>query len=75
MNGNEIMDIELNDSGIFSIPLKFIKDSFITIEASGPAGENYQAVYPGFFPYAYSNPIYIDANGDGVWTPPGLETN
>ena len=75
MNGNEIMDIELNDSGIFSIPLKFIKDSFVTIEASGPAGENYQAVYPGFFPYAYSNPIYIDANGDGVWTPPGLETN
>ena len=52
--------------------MSFKKDSFVTIEAIGEAGEIYQAVYPGFFPYAYSNPIYIDADGDGAWTPPGL---
>ena len=75
MNGKQILDLKLNDSGIFSIPLEFNQDSFITIETSGKAGENYQAVYPGFFPYAFSNPIYIDADGDGVWTPPGLESN
>lgn len=75
MNGKQILDLKLNDSGIFSVPLEFNQDSFITIETSGKAGENYQAVYPGFFPYAFSNPIYIDADGDGVWTPPGLESN
>jgi len=45
----------------------------VTIEAEGKAQAVYKAIYPGFFPYVYSNPIYVDANGDGIWTPPGLD--
>ena len=75
INGEEIIQLELNESGIFSIPLKFIKDSYVTIEVIGKANEIYQAIYPGFYPYAFSNPIYVDANKDGIWTEPGLINN
>ena len=75
INGEEIIQLELNESGIFSLPLKFIKDSYVTIEVIGKANEIYQAIYPGFYPYAFSNPIYVDANKDGIWTEPGLINN
>ena len=54
------------------VPLEFTKDSFVTIEVHGVANEQYQAVYPGLVPYAFSNPIYVDFDSDGQWTPPGL---
>ena len=54
------------------VPLEFNKDSFVTVEVSGKASEMYQHVYPGLAPYAYSNPIYVDFDSDGQWTPPGL---
>lgn len=72
LNGQTIEEITLPQDGRFELPMDFAKDSFVTIEAIGEADATYQAVYPGFFPYAYSNPIYIDADGDGDWTPPGL---
>lgn len=72
VNGVTTQEFQLPTDGAFSLPMNFSQDSFVTLEAIGEAGEIYQAVYPGFFPYAYSNPIYIDANGDGAWTPPGL---
>ena len=74
VNGVTIEELPLPKGGVFSLPMDFSKDSFVTIEAIGEAGDTYQAVYPGFFPYAYSNPIYVDADGDGAWTPPGLPT-
>ena len=72
VNGVTTQEIALPQDGAFSLPMSFDKDGFVTIEAVGEAGAIYQAVYPGFFPYAYSNPIYVDADGDGTWTPPGL---
>ena len=59
------------------------RDAFITVEAGAPITSEYeswlaahpgpyQIVAPGFIPAAYTNPIYVDANADGVWTPPGL---
>ena len=54
------------------VPLAFFKDSFVTVEVHGQASEDYQAVYPGLEPYAFSNPIYVDFDADGEWTPPGL---
>lgn len=72
LNGQTIYSQPLPKDGVFSLPMDFQDDGFVTLEASGPAGDIYKAVYPGFFPYAYSNPIYIDANGDGKWTPPGI---
>jgi hypothetical protein len=73
INGKTVQTQNLPANGEFEIALEFATDSFITIEAQGAAQADYQAIYPGFFPYVYSNPIYIDANKDGTWTPPGLD--
>ncbi|GHA11302.1 hypothetical protein GCM10008090_21330 [Arenicella chitinivorans] len=54
------------------IPMEFDQDAFVTLEASGEPTPAYLDVYPGLTPYAFSNPIYVDVNADGVWTPPGL---
>lgn len=72
INGETLHEIALETDGAFSIDLSFPQDSFVTLEVSGEAGDGYSAVYPGFTPYAFSNPIYVDADGDGIWTPPGL---
>ena len=72
INGNAIGQAQIADDGHFSMPIEVTGDAYVTIEISGQASDIYQAVYPGYFPYAYSNPIYIDANSDGQWTPPGL---
>ena len=72
VNGVTTQELTLPQDGTFSLPMSFDKDGFVTIEAIGAAQEIYEAVYPGFFPYAYSNPIYVDADGDGTWMPPGL---
>ncbi|MFT5209903.1 MAG: hypothetical protein ACI9CE_001626 [Flavobacterium sp.] len=72
VNGETISSKKLDLDGNFSFDLNFVVDSFVTFEVEGEAGEIYQAVYPGFSPYAFTNPIYIDANGDGQWQPPGM---
>jgi len=58
------------------VPLEFAADAFVTVEvegdASGAGGARYRAVAPGFAPFAYTNPIFVDADGDGRWTEPGL---
>lgn len=54
------------------IPLEFKKDSFVTVEVSGKPSTEYQHVYPDLTPYAFSNPIYVDFDGDGKWNAPGL---
>ena len=60
-----------------TVPLEFASDSFVTVEVQGdPLGEDagrYRAVAPGFTPLAFSNPIFVDADGDGAWTAPGLD--
>ena len=55
-----------------NVPLSFAKDSFVTIEVIGNAGEDYKKIYPEISPYAFSNAIYVDHNNDGQWQPPGL---
>jgi len=58
------------------VPLAFGRDALVTVEtegdASGPAGEVYRTVAPGCVPFAFANPVLVDADGDGRWTPPGL---
>ena len=41
------------------------------IEVEGPVGPLYAVVAPGFRPFAFTNPIFVDADGDGRWTAPG----
>ena len=47
------------------------KDSWFVVVVRG-AG-NGRPVFDGN-PYAYTNPVYVDFDGDGTWTPPGPPT-
>ncbi|MEM1231526.1 MAG: CehA/McbA family metallohydrolase [Pseudomonadota bacterium] len=55
-----------------AVPLEFQADAFVVVEAEGEPEAIYRAVLPGHRPYAFTNPIYVDADGDGRWSPPGL---
>jgi hypothetical protein len=72
LNGETIAELDATQKRQFQVPINALKDSFLTVEVFGVASAGYTAVYPGLSPYAFSNPIYIDADGDGVWTAPGL---
>ena len=72
LNGRPLASLDIAADGRFSVPVTSASDAYVTIEVRGAPGDIYKAVYPGYFPYAYSNPIYIDADADGTWTPPGL---
>lgn len=54
------------------LPLDFERDALVTVEVEGVADERYAALTQGSRPFAYTNPILVDADGDGRWTPPGL---
>lgn len=72
VNGITKAEGKLSPQGGFSLPLSFAKDSHVVVEIEGEPGADYQTLYPGQLPYAFSNPIYVDADGDGQWQPPGL---
>jgi len=65
----ELLDAE---RGVHEFEMIFEVDAFVVVEIEGVAEGVYAEVLPGFVPLAFSNPIYVDANRDGVWTPPGL---
>jgi len=47
------------------LPLSFAADSFVTVEVSGPVTPTYEDVAPGYEPLAFSNPIFVDFDGNG----------
>jgi hypothetical protein len=56
------------------IPLEFSTDGFVVVEIEGRAEPDspYAALAPGFTPFAFTNPIRVDADEDGRWQPRGL---
>ena len=54
------------------LPLQLTKDSYVVVQVTGDASELYALLAPDFVPFAFSNPIYIDADEDGQWRAPGL---
>jgi hypothetical protein len=54
------------------VPLDFARDSFVWVEVLGEPDETFRAIAPGFPPLAFTNPVRVDADDDGRWTPPGL---
>ena len=76
VNGKSVAQHSLLDkvNQIIQIPIEFDRDSFVTVEVFGEAGESYTHIYPGQNPYAFSNPIFVEFDGDKIWTPPGLES-
>ena len=67
VNGHTIQTLDLKDQLSWKIALEFTQDAFVTVEVHGPVNETYAKLYPENKPYAFSNPIYVDANGDGNW--------
>ena len=74
VNGEDVEILTSNEKQEYQLDLNFDKDSFVTVEVSGEATAEYKTIYPLLTPYAYSNPIYVDYDSDGQWTPPGLAT-
>jgi hypothetical protein len=66
------------------VELDLERDSFLTLEAGAPldalpaswaashAGDYAEVVAPGYLPAAFTNPIWVDADGDGRFASPGL---
>lgn len=46
------------------------QDAYVVVEVKGKASVPYQQLLPELQPLAVSNPIFLDANGDGKWSPP-----
>ena len=63
---------ELAVPAVEEIPLHFAEDAFVTVEVVGEPEGLYATLLPGFRPLAFTNAIYVDAEADGSWTPPGL---
>ncbi len=53
-------------------PLRFARDAFVFVEATGDAQEPYATLLPGYAPLAFTNAIYVDADRDGAWRAPGI---
>jgi hypothetical protein len=71
---NAAMDreIPIRAGEIRELSLEFARDSFVTVEVQGEVDATFAAVNPGFPSFAFTNPIFVDADGDGDWTAPGL---
>jgi hypothetical protein len=55
-----------------SLPLAFEQDAFVTVEVEGPAKGLYLDALPTFIPFAFTNPIFVDVDGNGRFDAPGL---
>lgn len=59
INGKLSHQQNIKGAGIYNVPLTFIADGFVTVEVKGKVSADYAAVYPGFYPFAFSNPVYV----------------
>jgi len=71
-DGREIHQGAIAVDAPVELPIAFERDGFLTLEVSGEPSPDYAAVAPDFVPFAFSNPIFVDADGDGRFTAPGL---
>ncbi|RIL05229.1 MAG: hypothetical protein DCC71_11150 [Proteobacteria bacterium] len=72
VNGVLAHEAEASHGATVSFPHRFERDAFVTIEVEGAAepGSAWAARLPGFAPFAFTNPVFVDADADGLWTPP-----
>lgn len=79
VNGETVAQYPLHNDAInnvvtqsLKVPMAFDKDSFVTVEVTGDANDDYSVIYPEISPYAFSNAIYVDFDSDDSWQAPGL---
>ena len=71
-NGRVVHEADVVRGGALQLPLELDRDAFVTLEVEGEASDDYARVAPGFHPFAFTNPIFVDADGDGAFSAPGL---
>lgn len=75
VNGELVHSAPISRGETVSLPLVFPADAFVTVEVEGPIEGRYADVYPGFTPFAFTNPIFVDADANGRFDAPGLPEN
>jgi hypothetical protein len=72
VNAAREREIPIRSGEIREVDLEFAGDAFVTVEVEGEVDASFEALNPGFSSFAFTNPIFVDADGDGRWTAPGL---
>jgi hypothetical protein len=84
VDGKTVEKVTLDEDGNaidqrWTWPLTIDQDAFVTAEAGWPLQDDmpdipgiYRFVAPGYVPTGFTNPVRVDADGDGEWVPPGL---
>ena len=72
VNGRLRKSRKVSAGEVYSETIHLRRDSVVVVEVMGPATPVYAKLLPGLEPIALTNPIYVDADGDGRWQPPGL---
>jgi hypothetical protein len=72
VNGSLDRSLPIEIDELIDITFNFERDSYMVVEVDAEPGPVYQILAPGFRPMAFSNPVFIDADNDGRWQPPGL---
>lgn len=72
LNGELYKTQKIAAGEVVEFALKTESDAFVVVEVAGKADRTYSDVLPGFTPFAFTNPLWIDANADGQWQAPGL---
>ncbi|MEO1935038.1 MAG: hypothetical protein ABGX04_09675, partial [Myxococcales bacterium] len=55
-----------------TLPLAFERDAFVTVEVEGKPEGLYRDALPDYTPFAFTNPIFVDVDGNGRFDAPGL---
>jgi hypothetical protein len=71
LDGRVLRSQPIDPGGVLELPLRFQRDGFLTVEVEGDPSPTYAALLPEMTPFAFTNPIFVDADGDGRWTAPG----
>jgi hypothetical protein len=72
VNGEQIHRAKIAAGETAALPLVFGKDAFVTVEVQGTPEGLYADVLPNYIPFAFTNPIFVDVDGNGRFDPPGL---
>lgn len=76
--------VRVHEGGSGAADLILTRDAFVTLEAGVPLdadpaiwrathrGPYTDMIAPGFLPVAFTNPVFVDVDGDGAWQSPGL---
>ena len=72
VNGELVHAGDTEAGAVHVVALRFDADAFVTVEVEGEPGDVYAAIARGATPFAFTNPIFVDADADGTWSAPGL---